>query len=178
MRVLNLWYSSTGNTTLVAERINQAVRDAGHALDVVRVDKATTVDLLAYDLVLAGSGVYAWLPGKPLQDLFEQLRRSYAAAGAIKPASPKLAGKHAVIYCTYGGVHTGINEAVPAVKYMGQLFDHLGFHILAEWYVVGAYRPEKMQAMSHDGRLGDISDRPNDKDLREIEEGVKGILRV
>ena len=24
-----------------------------------------------------------------------------------------------VIYCTYGGTHTGINEAIPAVKYMG-----------------------------------------------------------
>jgi hypothetical protein len=178
MRILNLYHTSTGNTAMVAERLDQVIRDAGHRLDSIRIDKETTVDLLAYDFVFAGSGVYAWLPGKPLQDLFEQLRRAYAAKGAIKPASPKLAGKYAVLYCTYGGVHTGINEAIPAVKYMGQLFDHLGFYILAEWYVVGAYRPEKMQAMSRDGRLGDISDRPSEQDLRQIAEATRGILKV
>jgi len=178
MRILNLYYSSTGNTALVAERMDQVIRDAGHTLDSIRIDKETIVDLLAYDFVFAGSGVYAWLPGKPMQNLFEQLRRTYVADGAIKPASPKLTGKYAVLYCTYGGAHTGINEAIPAIKYMGQLFDHLGFHILAEWYVVGAYRLEKMQAMSRGGRLGDISDRPSEQDLRHIAEATRGILRI
>jgi flavodoxin len=177
MRVLNLYYSSTGNTAMVADRIDKTVKNTGYIIDSVRINKETGVDVLLYDLVFAGSGVYGWLPGKPVQKLFERLRSTYAKNGAIKPASPKLPGKHAVIYCTYGGVHTGINEAIPAVKYMGQLFDHLGFYILAEWYLVGAYRSEKLKTMSYNGRLGDISDRPNEHDLKKIEEAVKGIMR-
>ena len=79
------------------------------------------------------------LPGKGLQEFIAARLAYYAAAGEIKPASPRRPGKKVVAYCTYGGAHTGSNEAVPAVKFMGQLFDHLGFEIVAEWYYIGAY---------------------------------------
>jgi hypothetical protein len=82
-----------------------------------------------------------------------------------------------VVYCTYGGVHTGINEAIPAVKYMGQLFDHLGYTIIGEWYIIGEYLTEPLQSHSLHGRLGDIRGRPNAQDLRNLAEKVKGILK-
>ncbi|HHD64484.1 MAG TPA: flavodoxin [Desulfobulbaceae bacterium] len=177
MRILNLYHTTTGNTLKVAERINQTLQDLGHTLDSVKADKETKIDVLEYDLVFAGSGVYAWLPGKPMQKLFAELRAAYANNGLIKPASPRIQ-KKAIIYCTYGGVHTGINEAIPAVKYMGQLFDHLGFEILDEWYFIGEYQPEKIREMSLNGRLGNITGRPNETDLQEVEQKVRGIMRV
>ncbi len=177
MRILNLYHTTTGNTLKVAERINQTLLDLGHKLDAVQTGREPEIDILEYDLVFAGSGVYAWLPGKPMQQLFEKLRAAYAQNGLIKPAAPRIP-KKAVIYCTYGGVHTGINEAIPAVKYMGQLFDHLGFEILDEWYVVGEYQPEKIREMSLNGRLGNITGRPNEADLQEVEQKVRGIMRV
>ena len=64
------------------------------------------------------------------------------------------------------------------MKYMGQLFDHLGFSILAEWYVVGEYKTEKLRSHSMGGRLGDIRGRPNQADLAEVAEKVKGVLLV
>ena len=73
------------------------------------------------------------------------MRKKYVKEGKLKPASPRLPDKKAVVYCTYGGAHTGVNEAIPAVKYMAQLFDHLGFMILDEWYFVGEYVPEKFK---------------------------------
>ncbi len=178
MKVLNLYFSATGNTTKVAETIDHAVQAAGHSLDSVSVGKNTEVDVMQYDFVFAGSGVYAWLPGKAMQDLLGNLRKKYVEEGLIKPASPKLPDKKAVMYCTYGGTHTGINEAVPAVKYMAQLFDHLGFQLLDEIYVIGEYVPEKMKKMSHKGRLGDISGRPDEHDLKNVAERVKGLLTV
>lgn len=180
MKILHLYYTSTGNTRKVAETIDQALNNAGHQVDSVKVGKNTSddINLLDYDMVFAGSGVYEWLPGKSMQDLFGRLRRKHVENGDIKPASPKRAGKNAVIYCTYGGVHTGINEAIPAVKFMGQLFDHLGFTILGEWYVPGEYVPEKMQKFSEAGRLGDIRGRPDANDLNEVTQKVNGILRV
>ena len=97
--------------------------------------------------------------------------------GHIKPGAPRI-GKQAVIYCTYGGVHTGVNEAIPAVKFMGQLFDHLGFELLDEWYSVGEYKAPGMQTMTTEGRLGDISGRPDQHDLDRISQRVRGIMLV
>ena len=85
---------------------------------------------------------------------------------------------YAVVYCTFGGVHTGINEAIPAVKYLGQLFDHLGYTLMAEWYVVGEYKTEGSLDRSIKGRLGDIRGRPNETDLKEVAEKIKGILKA
>lgn len=178
MKILNLYFSSTGNTMKVAERIDQTLESLGHTLDSVSVNKETEVDVMNYDFVFVGSGIYAWLPGKPLQNLLIHLRKNYVQDGLIQPCSPKLENKKVVIYCTYGGAHTGINEAIPAVKYMAQLFDHLGFYIIDELYVVGEYIPDNMQEMSFKGRLGDIRGRPNQQDLKKVEERIKGILQV
>jgi flavorubredoxin len=177
MNVLNLYFSTTGNTRRVAMRIAETVQQLGHRLETIEVTKDSETDILAYDFVFVGSGVYEWLPGKPLMRFFSKLRKQYADNGEIKPAAPRRAGKKAVVYCTYGGAHTGVNEAVPAVRYMGQLLDHLGYDVVAEWYLVGEYHPQKYQELSTTGRLGDIRGRPSEEDLREIAAKVTGILR-
>ncbi|MBW1952750.1 MAG: flavodoxin [Deltaproteobacteria bacterium] len=178
MKILNLFFSATGNTAKVAQTITDTLQQAGHQVETAKITKDMDLDVLAYDFILVGSGVYEWLPGQPLIDLFTKLRRGYAEQGEIKPAAPRRAGKKVVVYCTYGGCHTGINEAIPAVKYMGQLFEHLGFDIVGEWYLVGEYHPDKYKEMSIRGRLGDIRGRPHEADLREVAEKVKGILQV
>ena len=179
MKVLNLYFSSTGNTEKVARKISETVKELGHEVDTLAVTgKDMDIDLLSYPYVFAGSGVYAWLPGRTLMDLFERLRTNCAKSGELKLASPRRPDARAVVYCTYGGAHTGVNEAIPAVKYMAQLFDHLGFEILAEWYVVGEYKPEKFREHSVSGRLGDIRGKPNENDLNDVAERVKGIFRV
>lgn len=177
MKVLNLYFSATGNTDKVAKQIEETVRKAGHEVETVRVGKNSEPDILAFDFVFVGSGVYMWLPGKPLMDLCEKLREKYGASGEIKPTSPRRPGKKAVVYCTFGGCHTGVNEAISTTKFMGQLFDHLGYDILAEWHIVGEYHG-KLQHFSANGRLGNIQGKPNAADLQEISEKVAGILQV
>jgi hypothetical protein len=168
MKVLNLYFSATGNTEKVAMRISETVEELGHEADTLKITgKDTEIDILNYNFVFAGSGVYAQLPGTPLIELFKELMQNYNKAGEVKAASPRRPSACAVVYCTYGGVHTGINEAIPAVKYMGQLFDHLGYTIMAEWYVVGEYKTERLREHSVAGRLGDIRGRPNEADLRK-----------
>jgi flavodoxin len=177
MKVLNLYFSATGNTAKVAETISATVQQEGHQVDTVKITKDAEIDVLPYDLVFVGSGVYEWLPGLAMQKLFAKLRRQYVAAGQIKSAAPRRPGKNAAVYCTYGGAHTGINEAIPAVKYMGQLFDHLGFEIVGEWYLVGEYHG-KYKDFSVGGRLGNIQGRPNEADLQDLAEKVKGVLNI
>jgi hypothetical protein len=179
MEILNLYFSETGNTEKVAIRIEDTVRGLGHKVDTLKItDKDQNIDILKYDFVFAGSGVYSQLPGKALRHLFRRHLQEYVRKGEIKPASPRRPSAKTVVYCTYGGVHTGINEAIPAVKYMGQLFDHLGYTIVAEWYVIGEYHTEPMRNHSVSGRLGDIRGRPNEEDLRDVAERVKGVLRI
>jgi len=179
MNVLNLYFSQTGNTEKVAIKIEETVRELGHTVTTLKIkDKDQDIDILKYDFVFAGSGVYGQLPGEPMRKLFRRQLQRYVREGEIKPASPRSPSANTVIYCTYGGVHTGINEAIPAVKFMGQLFDHLGYNIVAEWYVIGEYHPENMKSHSVSGRLGDIRGRPNEEDLRDVAERVKGILRI
>jgi hypothetical protein len=179
MKILNLYFSSTGNTEKVAQRLTATVQKLGHEIDTIKVTGDSELDLLSYDVIFVGSGVYQWLPGKPMQEFIIARLAHYAAAGEIRYASPRRAQKKVIVYCTFGGAHTGANEAMPAVKYLGQLFDHLGFEIVGEWYLIGRY-PEtgRFKDFSLLGRLGNIADRPNAADLDELAERVIGILRV
>jgi hypothetical protein len=179
MKILNLYFSSTGNTAKVADRITATVEQLGHQIDTVKITGDQDLDLLGYDFIFVGSGVYQWLPGKGLQEFIAARLAHYAVTGEIKYASPRRAGKKVVVYCTYGGAHTGVNEAIPAVKFMGQLFDHLGFEIVAEWYYIGAYPDQgRMKDFTTWGRLGNIAGRPHDADLDDLAERVTGVLQV
>jgi hypothetical protein len=179
MNILNYYYSSSGNTKKVGLKIDETVRKLGHNIDTIQItNKDVDIDILKYDFVFAGSGVYGQLPGQPLIDFHRKLGHKYHEEGEVSYSSPRRPSAYAVVYCTYGGGHTGINEAIPSIKYMGQLFDHLGYTIVGEWDIIGEYTAEESLDGSIKGRFGDIRGRPSEADLREIAEKVKGILKA
>jgi len=49
---------------------------------------------------------------------------------------------------------------------MRQYFEHFGFNVVAEWYVVGEFHGR--EGMSTLGRLGDIRGKPTTEDLAKI----------
>ena len=178
MKILNLYYSQTGNTEKIAHKISSALENCGHEITMVKAEKNLRIDLLHYDFIFVGSGVYQWLPAKPMLDFLRNQRKENSDKGNIKLCSPRLPGKKAVVYCTYAGIHTGINEAVPAVKFSGQLFDHLGFTIVDEWCFIGGFKDESMKDLNIGGKFGNITGRPSEHDLKEIEQKVKAIINV
>lgn len=103
MKILNLYYSATGNTEKVARHISETLEKEGYRVETRKIAEGMDVELFDYDLVLAGSGVYEWLPGQPVVKAFADLRRKYFQAGKLKPASPRVPGKKAAVYVTYGG---------------------------------------------------------------------------
>lgn len=180
MKIINCYHSTSGNTDKVAEKISTAIKDSGHDVHTIKVKPdGNGINVLDYDMVFVGSGVYGWLPGKPMMDFLalhaKKSMTEFGGSGEIAPNAPRK-GRYAVIYCTYGGSHTGFNEAVPTLKYMGQLFDHLGYDILCEWGFIGAYRMAKLKHHNTQGRLGNIEDRPNESDLNEVYEKTLGLL--
>ena len=75
------------------------------------------------------------------------------------------------------GGHTGIGEAIPLLKYMGQSFAHEGIRVVEEWPFVGDFPGVRNPDYNTAGRFGDIIGRPNDRDLEVVAGQVSGLLR-
>jgi multimeric flavodoxin WrbA len=175
MKVLNIYYTGTGNTAIIAKKIEEAANQAGHTVDTIKAGGNIEVEFLDYDFVFMGSGVYHWLPGKPLMNFIDKTCTRYRENGAMPRNAKRRDHIKAVTYCTYGGTHTGVNEAYPTTLWMGQFFDHLGVEVIGSWHIVGAFHG-KWENLSVGGRLGDIRDRPNEADLKDVGEKTKAIL--
>ena len=176
MNILIVTASQTGNTLKVADTIARIADTGKHSVTILEASGECDVHLPDYDLVFAGTGVYDRKPTKKMNEMIDALMARGVRDKLVVPAAPRRPGQYAVIFCTYGGVHTGVNEAVPAVKQVGQLFDHYGMDILDEWYVVGEFVPSAMQHFNSNGRLGNISGRPNQADLEDIAQRTQAIL--
>jgi len=175
MKILNYYASLGGNTGLVAKRIESAARGLGHNVETVVFEKGREVDFMAYDFVFIGTGVYGGLPQGDLLAGLRATMKAYKNGGQIRLGSPRI-DKKVVTYCTYGGYFTGEEEAVTTTRVLYTLFDRLGFQRMGDWHIIGECKPEHMQRFNLEGRLGDIRGRPDESDLKAVEERVKGVL--
>ncbi|MDY6933002.1 MAG: flavodoxin domain-containing protein [Spirochaetota bacterium] len=175
MKAIVIYWSNSGNTEKVAKSIKEGLDDAGANVELMKSDEADGIDFLDYDLVCVGSPSYQWLPPKPMQSFLNNKFSEYHKLGRIQLAAPEMPRKYALIFCTYSGPHTGINEAIPVGKYVGQFFDHLGFKILDEWYILSEFHGSV--EMSTKGRMGDIRGKPNEVDLDKIKQNIANLVR-
>jgi flavodoxin len=176
LKALVIYYSATGNTKKVADTIqNSLVNDKAESI-LLRIQDASEQELYDYDLVFLGSPSIEFLPAEPVMRFIKGKLKVHRERGDIKLCAPKIPGKTAVVFCTYSGPHTGISEATTAGKYMRQFFEHLGFDVTDEWYVVGQFRNwEEGNTM---GRLGDIRGRPNEEDLSRVRSDVSKLVKA
>lgn len=174
MKALVLYDSIGGNTEKVAGVIHRTLEAAGHLSDLVRVAKDAEIDLEAYEILFMGAPVYAWLPTEAMIQFVKRKMREYQEAGKIVPAAPVRKGKFAVCFCTYSGTHIGEDEAIPATKWLAAFAGHIGYPVLGEWHIVGEFH--NRDDLNEKGRLGNIQGRPNEQDLKDVENRVKGLL--
>jgi len=144
---------------------------AAVAVDAAVAADAADLDLFAYDLVCLGFPSYQWHPPKPVDDYLKTKFAAYRKEDRILPCAPQLPGKNALIFCTYSGPHTGIREAVPAGKYAGQFFEHLGFAVVDEWYVLAEFHGNEV--LSTTGHMGDVRGLPSEQDLARIQDQAR-----
>ena len=164
---LIMYFSKTGNTEKVALAIKKGLEKAGMNATIMKVTEALDVDFYDYDLVCFGSPVLHSLPPPPVFKFIKMNEKKYRNTKDVHLGSPKIPNKNALVFCTYSGPHCGINEALPAGKYIRQFFEHIGFEIKGEWYEIGEFHG--WEAGSIRGRLGDIRGRPNADDLALVE---------
>ena len=167
-----LFWSRSGNTRKVAETIHRTIAGAGFPADLVEITQEIKIDYLEYYLIFCGAPVYSNLPPDPVVEFLKNQKEN---GPEILPGAPERPGHFAVVFCTYGGGHTGRREALPTLAYMGQFFEHAGIRVIDEWPVVGEFAGAGAD-YNTSGRLGDITGRPNDQDLNNIQEQVKGLL--
>jgi hypothetical protein len=176
MDAIVIYWSKTGNTEKVARAIQEGLKDAGTNVSIHRVEDAGDVDFYDYDLVCIGFPSHQWSPPKPMDTFLRSKFSAYRNQGRVKQGAPIIPGKNTLIFCTYSGPHTGIREAKPAGLYVGQFFEHLGFTVLDEWYVVGEFHGS--EEFSTHGRLGDIRGLPNENDLDKVRRDAIQIINT
>ena len=174
MDAIIIYWSKTRNTEKVALAIQEGLEEAGANVILKRVGEAGDVDFYAYDLVCIGFPSYQWSPPQPMNEFLNKKFNAYRSQGRVKTGAPKVHGKNALVFCTYSGPHTGIREVIPAGLYAGQFFEHLGFTVLGEWYIVGELHGSENG--NTQGRLGDIRGRPNEEDLRKVKHDAKHLV--
>jgi flavodoxin len=173
---LIVYWSKTGNTEKVAKAIEQGLVEAGLQVSVKKPEDAESLDYFDYDLVCVGCPSYSWHPPEPMANFLKKKFAEYRQNGKIKPSAPKVPGKNALVFVTYSGPHTGIAEATPVGKDIGQYFEHLGFTIIDEFYVLSEFHGSVEH--STQGRLGDIRGRPTAEQLQGIKEDAKHIGKL
>ncbi|MBW1695362.1 MAG: flavodoxin [Deltaproteobacteria bacterium] len=174
MKTLVLSDSKGGNTEKVALRIHQSLKATGQISNLVRVTEDAKIDLDAYDILFLGSPVYAWLPTDAMIGFVKKKMSDYRQQGRIVPASPVKKWKFAVCFCTFSGTHIGEEEAVVATRWLGAFAGHIGYRVIGYWHIAGEFH--NRDDLNIKGRLGDIRGRPNARDLKDVENRVKGLI--
>ena len=141
-----------------------------------RPEEAESIDYFDYDLVCVGAPSYSWHPPEPMNNFLKRKLAAYHQQDKVKLSAPKVPGKDALIFVTYSGPHTGIDEATPAGKYMRQFFEHIGFNVIDEWYILSEFH-NSLEA-STKGRMGDIRGKPTSEDLQKIKEDIKRLASM
>ena len=175
LRALIIYFSATGNTKKVADAIWNSLQEEKVTATVINIEEASKEELCDYDLVFLGSPSIQCLPAEPVMRFIKEKMKLHKDRGDMKPCAPRIPGKTAVVFCTYSGPHTGIDEVTTAGKYMAQFFKHLGFEVAAEWYTIGEFHGD--EEASTMGRLGDIRGRPNQQDLAKVKSDAHNLVR-
>jgi flavorubredoxin len=173
-KALVLFWTKNGNTEKVARCIHDTLKQAGMDVEIARIGKETEVEYLDYNLIFLGAPVYENLSPKPVLSFLRKNRRRDGVE--LLASAPEEPGVAAVPFCTYGGGHTGYNEAEPMLKHIGQYFEHEGIRVVDHIAAVGVF-PEADESYNTEGRFGDIRQRPDEHDLAEVAGRVRGIMR-
>ncbi len=165
MKVLILYFSPNGSTKRVAEAICEGLAREGTEIVIKNILEAEDESYFDYDLVCLGFPSIHWHVPPQMEKYLKGQFAKHTKAGLIVPGAPRI-GKDVLLFCTYCGTHTGIREAVPAVKYAGQFFEHVGFSVVDEIYVVGEFKNNEPN--NRYARLGDVTGQPDEASLEKV----------
>jgi len=173
---LLIYWSKTGNTEKVANAIKQGLEEANIQVTMKKPEEAEDIDYFDFDLLCVGAPSYSWHLPEPMTNFLKKKFAAYRQQGKVKPSAPKVPGKNALIFVTYSGPHTGIDEATPVGKDIRQFFEHIGFNVIDEWYVLSEFHGSIENSTK--GRMGDIRGKPTAIELQKIKENAMQVVNL
>ncbi|MBN1402472.1 MAG: NAD(P)H-dependent oxidoreductase, partial [Anaerolineae bacterium] len=162
----------------VAEAAARGLESRGAQVTLGDLNSLQDEDLFAYDLVCLGAPSYHFDVPAPVKRYTDYWMERGNKAGQVRPGAPQVPGKWGVVFITYAGPHTGIDEATPAGDHLAQMLRHLGFQVRAIWYTIGEFHTGPDAPNNLYGFLGDIRGRPDEHDLAVIERNAAGLAFV
>jgi len=174
LKAVVLYLSPGGNTKRVAEAIVRGLASRWVNVELLPIKEADGIDLDAYDLVCIGAPSYHFSVPEPML----HFTKSALGRSNVQLRAPARPGRWGVAFITYGGPHTGIDEASPAGEHLAQFLRHLGSAVRGVWYTVGAFHGGEDDPRNQHGFLGDIRGRPNEHDLGVVEANAAGLAHV
>ncbi len=176
MKAALVYWSKSGNTEKVANAIREGLLDENVDVTYWKLDEAEEHSFLDYDLYCIGFPSYSWHTPEPVTKFLKNHMIQNSKAGLVKPSSPRVPDKYALVFCTYSGPHTGVDEATPAVKYAGQFFEHIGVKVVAEWCVLCEFIGWEDGNLC--GRMGDIRGKPTEEELEQITQDTIKLIQT
>ncbi|MCK8817677.1 flavodoxin domain-containing protein [Natroniella sulfidigena] len=174
--VVVIYWSKTGNTEQVARSIQKGAKKARANVSLLKIEEAKEIDFYDYDLVCLGVPSYHWHPPKPADRFLKNKFKEYRKEGKVKLGAPKVEGKNALVFCTYSGPHTGIDEAIPVGDYVGQFFAHFGFNVVDKLYILSEFKANGTEGVNLEGRMGDIRGLPTAEQLEKISQDTEELV--
>jgi multimeric flavodoxin WrbA len=175
LKALVIYFSPGGNTRKAAEAIGEGLASQGADVTLGPLHQLKDEDLLAYDLVCIGAPSYHFGVPAPVKRYTEHQMRVHNAKGNLQLRTPLVPGKWGVVFITYSGPHSGIDEATPAGDHLAQMLVHLGYRVRGEWYVVGEFHHGPDSPSNLRGFMGDIRGRPDEHDLGVVRRNAAGL---
>jgi flavodoxin len=157
---LIVYASLTGNTEKVAKEIAKNFKRYGWTNDLRKLPedydtKNPDIRFNDYDFACVGSPIISELP-------LPQIRA--VAYGNPGPDKISPGPKCGLVFCTYGGIHLGPEEAEPALKLLEVELMHQKFLVIGSLAI-----PGKMGNRQHPGwYFPDLPTRPNEGDLKNV----------
>ena len=177
VRAIILYWSKSGNTEKVAKAIKRGMENEGVKPSLKRIDEIKDEILLDYDLVCIGVPTWWMLPPPNVIDFCKKTSEEYKKRGLKYLGSPLQPGKYGAVFCTAAGLHTGLDESIPAGEWLRSFLEHMGFDVHAKWYVAGEFESKFSSIFNLKGRLRDITGRPNAQDLTNVENDAAELIR-
>jgi flavorubredoxin len=116
-----------------------------------------------YDFACVGSPVISELP-------VDQIRTVTYGSPGLKKLSP--GPKCGIVFCTYGGIHLGPPEAVPALKLMEVELMHQCFNVIGSLAIPGSMGNRDLPEVYY----ADLKERPNAQDMQNVATFVDSIM--
>ena len=186
----------TGNTEKVAMRFKQVFEKMGWECDLLKIKQDTDLrnplfDCNDYDFICVGSWVQNSLPSEKIIDAMhhnpgsahysadadpnkkpgveEVMRRQRTHKVQPRKITFDHGDKKGIVFVTFGGVHMGWKEALPALVLLEHEMEHLHFQSAGRFSCPGFFGPPE-------GWFKDWTQRPHERDLLKAQIFLEEIL--